>query len=246
MLKNRNILVTGVGKGIGREIFFDAIKAGAYVIGVTRSKKDFKKSFKINGNFKLFFGDISKVATINKIFNYLKNNKIKLTGLVNNAGIRQRIVFEKITQEKLLNVLKNNLISPFIITQKFYLNHDKKKNCSIVNVGSIVGERGFSELSGYGASKSGLNGLTKCLMAEFSKRNKKIRVNCVNPGFVETSFFKKFKKRKKLYNWTLNKIPLNRWGTSDEISKIVIFLLSEKSTYINGQSLNVDGGWTVQ
>jgi 3-oxoacyl-[acyl-carrier protein] reductase len=246
MLKDQKILVTGVGKGIGRQIFFDAIKAGAYVIGVTRSKKSLKKSFNINGNYKLFFGDISKISTINKIFNYIKNNKIKLTGLVNNAGIRQRIKFEKITQEEILNVFKNNLISSFIITQKFFLNHDKKKNCSIVNIGSIVGERGFSELSGYGASKSALNGLTKCLMAEFSARNKNIRVNCVNPGFVKTSFFKKFKKRKKLYNWTLNKIPLNRWGTSDEISKIVIFLLSQNSTYINGQSLNIDGGWTVQ
>lgn len=196
MLTNEKILITGVGKGIGREIFFDAIKAGAYVVGVTRSKKDFKKSLKINGNYKLFFGDISQVATLNKIFNYLKNKKIKLTGLVNNAGIRQRIIFEKITHENLLDVFTNNLISPFIIIQKFYLNHDKKKFCSIVNVGSIVGERGFSELSGYGASKSALNGLTKCLMAEFSKRNIKIRVNCVNPGFVKTSFFKKFKKKR--------------------------------------------------
>jgi NAD(P)-dependent dehydrogenase (short-subunit alcohol dehydrogenase family) len=245
MLKNQKILITGVGKGIGREIFFDALKAGAYVIGVTRSKNDIKNLADISGNFKLFFGDISQAKTINKIFNYLKKNKIKLTGLVNNAGIRQRIKFEKITKKDLLSVLENNLISPFIITQKFYLNSNKKKNCSIVNVGSIVGERGFTELSGYGSSKSAMNGLTKCLMAEFSKRNKNIRINCVNPGFTKTSFYEKFKK-KKLYNWTINKTPLKRWASSNEISSVIIFLLSENSTYINGQSINIDGGWTSE
>ena len=122
----------------------------------------------------------------------------------------------------------------------------KKKNCSIVNIGSIVGEKGLSELSGYGASKAALNGLTKCLMSEFSQNYKKIRINCLNPGFVKTSFYKKFKKNKKLYNWTLSKTPLKRWANSIEISNLILFLLSENSTYINGQCINIDGGWTSQ
>ena len=172
MFEGQNILITGIGKGIGKEVFFDVLKTGAYVIGVTRSKKDLKKFKKLNGNYKIFFGDISKQSTVNKIFNYCKKNNIKFTGLVNNAGIRHRKKFEQITKKYLLNVIKNNLISPFIITQKFYINCDKKKKCSIVNIGSIVGEKGFSELSSYGSSKSALNGLTKCLMSEFSKKYK--------------------------------------------------------------------------
>ena len=246
MLKNQKILITGVGKGIGKKIFLDLLKAGAHVYGVTRSKKDTEELAKMNGNFKLFFGDISKLETINKIFNYLNKNRIKLTGLVNNAGIRQRIKFSQITKKDLLNVMENNFISPFIIIQKFCLHADKKKNCSIVNVGSIVGERGFAELSGYGSSKSALNGLTRCLMTEFSKKDLNIRVNCINPGFVKTTFYEKFKKKKKLYDWTISKTPQKRWGSSEEISNVVIFLLSKNSSYINGQSINIDGGWTAE
>ena len=246
MFKNQKILITGVGKGIGREIFLKALKEGAFVIGVTRSKKDFKETFHFRGQHKFFYGDISRQTTIKKIFDYLKKNKIKLTGLVNNAGIRQRKKFEKITKKDLRKIMENNFEAPFSIIQKFCENCDKKKNCSIVNIGSIVGEKGLSELSGYGASKAALNGLTKCLMSEFSKNYKMIRINCINPGFVKTSFYKKFKKNKKLYNWTLNKTPLKRWANSNEISNLIFFLLSESSTYINGQCINIDGGWTSQ
>ena len=134
MLKNQKILITGVGKGIGREIFFEALKAEAYVIGVTRNQQDMKNLDQFKGKYKLFYGDVTKEATINKIFNYLMKNKIKLTGLVNNAGIRQRKKFEKITKKDFVKVLDNNLISPFLITQKFYINSDKKRNCSIINL----------------------------------------------------------------------------------------------------------------
>ena len=90
------------------------------MIGVTRNQKDIKNLDQFKGKYKLFYGDVTKEATINKIFNYLKINKIKLTGLVNNAGIRQRKKFEKITKKDFVKVLDNNLISPFIITQKFF------------------------------------------------------------------------------------------------------------------------------
>ena len=70
-----------------------------------------------------------------------------------------------------------------------------------------------------------------------------IRVNCISPGFTETSYFQKFKKKKKLYNWTLSRIPMKRWGKTNEISGVIKFLLSEESSYINGENLSVDGGW---
>ena len=101
MFKNQKILITGVGKGIGREIFLKALKEGAFVIGVTRSKKDFKETFHFRGQHKFFYGDISRQTTIKKIFDYLKKNKIKLTGLVNNAGIRQRKKIRKNYKKRL-------------------------------------------------------------------------------------------------------------------------------------------------
>ena len=99
-------------------------------------------------------------------------------------------------------------------------------------------------MGGYASTKSALDGLTKSLAIEFKKR--KVRFNIVHPGFVKTSYYEKFKKNKSaLYNWTLKKIPLNRWGESNEISKMVCFLLSEDASYLTGQSINIDGGWTV-
>ena len=71
----------------------------------------------------------------------------------------------------------------------------------------------------------------------------KIRANSISPGFTETSYFKNFKKKQKLYNWTLSRIPLKRWGKSDEISNLIFFLLSKNANYINGENINIDGGW---
>ena len=71
-----------------------------------------------------------------------------------------------------------------------------------------------------------------------------VRANVVNPGFTKTSYFKKFKSKKKLYNWTLSRIPMNRWGEPEEIASLICFLLSKKSSYITGEEINIDGGWT--
>ena len=105
-----------------------------------------------------------------------------------------------------------------------------------------MGELGFNQLSGYASSKMALTGLTKSFAVEMSKYN--IRANIINPGFTKTSFYKKFKSKKKLYNWTLQRIPMKRWGEPIEIVNLIEFLLSEKSTYINGETINIDGGWT--
>ena len=115
-------------------------------------------------------------------------------------------------------------------------------NGSIVNIGSIVGINGFKELAGYASSKTALIGLTKSFASEMAVS--KIRANIVNPGFIETSYFQKFKKKKKLYNWTLSRIPQNKWGKPNDVSHLICFLLSDNSSYITGTNINIDGGWT--
>ena len=111
----------------------------------------------------------------------------------------------------------------------------------VVNIGSIVGETGFKHLSGYSATKGALKSLTQCLATEFADRN--IRLNVVSPGFTETSYFSNFKKNKKLYDWTLSNIPMARWGKSEEVSAVTAFLISDLSSYITGETINIDGGW---
>ena len=241
ILKNRNILITGGGKGIGYHSVINASKEGAFVYTIIKSKID-KKKFKNLKNVKAYIGNVSNTKIIKKILkDSIKDKKI-ISGLVNNAGIRQRIKFNKINNKNLKDVFETNFFSIFNIMQIFtkHLLKNKLKG-SIVNIGSIVGPTGFSELSGYASTKSALIGLTKSYAVEMSKKN--IRANIINPGFTKTSYFNKFKLKKKLYKWTLSRIPMGRWGEPNEISYLINFLLSDKSQYITGESINIDGGW---
>ena len=239
-LKNKNILVTGVGKGLGKNMVESFVKSGAFVYGVTRSRSDINK-FKNLKNLKVYLGDVRNIRLINKIFKQSIKDKKIINCLVNNAGIRQRLKFQKISDKKIKDVFDINFFSVFRIMRLYAKFCDENKiNSSIVNIGSIVGETGFNELSGYSSTKGALKSMTQCFAVEYAK---KIRANIVNPGFIKTSYFEKFKKNKTLYDWTISKIPQNRWGESGEISSVVSFLLSDYSSYITGESINVDGGW---
>lgn len=239
-LKNKNILVTGVGKGLGENMVESFVKSGAFVYGITRSRSDINK-FKNLKNLKVYLGDVRNIKLINKIFKQSIKDKKIINCLVNNAGIRQRLKFQKISDKKIKDVFDVNFFSVFRIMRLYAKFCDENKiNSSIVNIGSIVGETGFNELSGYSSTKGALKSMTQCFAVEYAK---KIRANIVNPGFIKTSYFEKFKKNKSLYDWTISKIPQNRWGESGEISSVVSFLLSDYSNYITGESINVDGGW---
>ncbi len=240
-LNRKNILISGVGKGLGEQMTKQFVRAGAYVYGITRSKSDLKK-FRNTKNLKIFVGDVRNLNLIKKILKQSLKDKRLINGLVNNAGIRQRLEFQKITKKKIKEIFDINFFSIFEIL-KLYANYCIKRRikASIVNIGSIVGETGFVELSGYSSTKGALKSLTQCFALEFA--NKNLRANLVNPGFTKTSYFKKFKSKKKLYNWTISKIPLKRWGESTEIASTVAFLLSDNSSYITGETINIDGGW---
>ena len=243
ILKDKKILISGVGKGLGLDMLYKCIDNGAYIYGFTRSKNDIKK---INKKYltksKIFVGDITNDKFLKRLFSYFKKNKIYLDGLINNAGQRQRKSFIDFTKKDIEQIIKVNFVSTFLLTQLFVKN-SKNHGESIVNIGSIVGEKPFSNLVGYASSKSAVSGFTKSLALKLAEKKNNIRVNCINPGFTKTSYFKKFKKNKKLYNWTISKIAAGRWADSFEISKLAVFLLSKKSSYINGQIINIDGGW---
>ena len=242
MLKNKSIIVTGVGKGLGYDILIKIVEYGGFVYGITRSRTDLKK-FKSIKNCKIFVGDVSNSKILKKVFDQSKKDKKIISGLVNNAGERQRLRFEKINKKKLLKIFKNNFFSTFENMRLFSKYLGGRINGSIVNIGSIVGINGFKELAGYASSKTALIGLTKSFASEMAVS--KIRANIVNPGFIETSYFQKFKKKKKLYNWTLSRIPQNKWGKPNDVSHLICFLLSDNSSYITGTNINIDGGWTV-
>ena len=119
----------------------------------------------------------------------------------------------------------------------------KFKQGKIVNISSIAGTLGLADLAGYICSKAAIVGLTKSLAVEFAIDN--IQVNAVAPGFAKTSYFDKFKDNKDLYEFTLSKIPMKRWGESIEIANACLFLSSVLSDYVTGDVLTVDGGWSA-
>ena len=242
-LKKKVVFLTGAGKGIGKEILNLLIKEKVIVYAITRNKKDFKW-IKKNKYVFLFEGDITNQKLIDEIFDYSKKRKHLFNCLINNAGMRQRKKFLKITNNELNEVFENNFFSVYKLIQKFSKEFKFKGNMgSVINISSIVGNLGFKELSGYASTKSALDGLTKSLAVELAE--KKIRVNSIAPGFIKSSYFKNFKRDKaKLYKWTLSRIPINTWGENLDVANLTLFLISEHSKYINGQIIKIDGGWT--
>ncbi len=242
--KNKNFVLTGAGKGIGYATLNKLYKSGANISIITRSILDVKKiKKKFNQNrVHAYHGDLSKENDINNYFLFSKKKLKKIDGLINNAGIRQRKSFLSINSKDFENVINNNLRSTFKLSQLFS-SLIKKQGGSIINISSIVGPRGFENLSGYAMSKSAVNGLTKSLAVELAK--KKIRVNSICPGFIKSSYASNFKaKLSKLYNYTLDRTPLNRWGTCEEVANLILFILSDESSFITGNELYIDGGWT--
>jgi len=241
LLKNRNILVTGCGKGIGKETVLSLQKEGAHVIAVIKSKKD-NMHFSGIRNVTIYNGDVCDKNLIIKIYQDAKKKKLIIDGLVNNAGIRLRKNFLETSEKELYRVFNTNFFSIFFLIKIFCNNLIKKsKNGSVVNISSIVGQKGFSQLSAYASTKAALLGLTKSCAVEFA--DKDIRFNSISPGFIKTSYYDKFKKNKKLYKWTITRIPQKKWGTVFEISNMISFLLSDKASYITGENINIDGGW---
>lgn len=119
----------------------------------------------------------------------------------------------------------------------------KQKYGKIVNMASIIGTLGLPELVGYGASKGAIISLTKSLALEWAKYN--INVNVVAPGFCKTSYAEKFQEKTELYDFTIDRTPMRKWGESRDVSNTIAFLSSDMSKYITGEVISIDGGWSA-
>jgi 3-oxoacyl-[acyl-carrier protein] reductase len=226
--KNKNILVTGTSSGIGKKIAQILLEKNYNVIGVSRKKVAFR-----NLRYKHLNYDISNRENDNKILKILKKNKIKLDGIVNNAGTNLPNKFSLIKKNDYDIVMKTNLEGPFFLTQK--LIQILKAKASIVNISSFSAISGGPVSTHYAISKSGIEALTKNLA--ITLQNKKIRVNAISPGLIKTKMAKHPQKH-PFYDRILAKRP----GRPIDIANVTNFLLSENSDYINGQIINVDGG----
>ena len=207
---------------------------------VLNLKQKFKKYKK---NFDPIICNLENESEIKDLKKYLNKKYVKIDGLVNNAGInpsRNNILKTSLNDwNKTLNV---NLTGVFLLTK--YVLPNLKNNSSIVNISSVAA-KGMKNRISYSTSKAGLIGFTKSLAIDFAKR--KIRVNCLLPGYVKTNLVKNY-LRNLSANETkelVEKHALNQLGEPQDISEIVNFLLSEKSKWITGSIINIDGGYLL-
>ena len=246
MSTKKHGIVTGAGKGIGLSTVKKLLENGYSVTAVTRSESKTLNHLRVQygSDLDTVIYDLANLENIKKVFaNWYKGDKTCF--LVNNAAVRSRHKLSKLDYNQINNVLQINYMSPLIITKE-YLSKIKqnKVNHSIISVTSIVGPRGFKDLSAYASSKGALESSMRSLAIEYSGKN--VRINCVAPGFIKTSYFKDFKEKKsKLYKWTLDRTPMGRWGEVEEVADVVEFLVSKKSSYITGSTIYVDGGWSA-
>ena len=242
-------LITGIGKGIGLTLTKSLIKSkNIRVIGINRSENSEIIKLKGNPNFKFYKCDVSNFAKINQIIDKIFIDYGPIDFVVNNAGVRARVNLSKADIKNYKNVFNVNTLGPINITKniinKIYVNKRIYKELRVINISSIVGLRGFKDLSVYACSKAALDAFTKSISLEYAKYG--LVINSIAPGFFKTSYFKNFKKNKSLYNWTLENIPMNRWGEESELVELLLFLIESKSNYINGSVITMDGGWTAK
>lgn len=229
MIKNKKILITGSSSGIGKFIARELSKKNI-VIGVSRRK--------IKVPFANFITDLNSYSEIDKLVYKIKRKYKKIDLLINCAGIT-------IEGHQISNFNKNiqtNLVSVFYLSSK--IKNYLSKNSSIINISSIAGHLAFPNNPGYNCSKAALNMLTKSLALDYI--NKKIRVNTLSLGYFKTPMtiksFKVSKKRKIRSERSIVK----RWGKPKDIISSINYLSDKSSSFITGQEIILDGGWTVK
>ena len=239
-MKDKVILVTGANRGIGLNIIQRLNNDGYTVIGTSRTDDGANLiSQEINSNGgKGLKMDVTNQESINSAIKNIRDEYGTLYGLVNNAGITNDNLLMRMTDEQWLSVIETNLTSIYRVTKSIVKDMMKAREGRIVNIGSIVGMMGNAGQSNYSASKSGLLGFTKSLARELSSRN--INVNSISPGFIDTDMTKALSDD-QIDNLSKN-IPLGRIAESSEVSSVVSFLLSDDSSYITGENINVNGG----
>ena len=241
-LTGKRALVTGAGRGIGREIALELARAGASVVIINRNPERGSavlteiKEANVEGWSLL--GDVADRETADN----LAEEALKLTGridiLVNNAGITKDNLFMRMKPEEWEQVLGVNLNGVYYITRSLIRHMVKQRFGRIVNIGSVVGSTGNPGQVNYSTTKAGLIGFTKSLAKELGGRN--ITVNTISPGFIETDMTEELNEKQK--EAILSQVPLGRMGSAQEIAWAVRFLVSDHAAYITGTTLHVNGG----
>ena len=238
-LKDTNIILTGATGGIGNSILDNLISTGANVLA-TGTNED--KLNLIQEKYKNVQTEKFDISNHLEIENFINKANDSLGGrvdvLINNAGITRDNLSIRMKDEEWNKVIDINLTSTFFLSKSVIKKMLKSKKGKIINITSIVGHTGNIGQANYTASKAGVVAMSKSLALEYGKKN--INVNCISPGFISTEMTDKINDEYK--EVLKSKIPMNRFGTPNDIANTVIFLCSKLSDYITGETIHVNGG----
>lgn len=247
LLENKVALITGATRGIGKGIAVRYAAEGADVAFSFASSEEKARALEkeLQDTYGIKAKGYKSNAAIFSESEELVNNVIadfgKIDVLINNAGITRDNLLMRMTEEQWDEVINTNLKSAFNLTKAIQRPFLKQKSGSIINMTSVVGVMGNAGQSNYAASKAGMIGFTKSIAKELGSRN--IRCNAIAPGFIATEMTDQLGDD-TLKAWS-DSIPLKRGGTPDDVANACIFLGSDMSTYITGQTLHVDGGMVM-
>ena len=245
-LENEITLVTGASRGIGAGIAKLFGESGSYVLGTATTQDGANAiTHTLNQDGSKGEGivlDVSDAEAVSKMMKDLKERDLLPSILVNNAGISLESLLMRIKDDDWKKIIDTNLSSAFYLCKAAVSGMMKNRKGRIINIGSVVGSIGAIGNAHYSASKAALLGFTKSLALEVGSRG--ITVNNIAPGYITTDMTKDIKS--ELSDALMDKIPMNRFGSPEDIAKVALFLASESGSYITGQTIHVNGGMHME
>ncbi|MGG1400959.1 3-oxoacyl-ACP reductase family protein [Bacillus salipaludis] len=247
-LQKKTVIVTGGSKGIGRDIALSFAKLGANVIIVGRGKEALNQTLVklrgFNGRYQAFSSDVNDIKAVRTLVDEVVEEFGTVDVLVNNAGVNIPKPALEVTEEDWDKVLDTNLKSVFFFCQAVARHMiEQKNNGRIINIASQMSFVGYIKRAAYCSSKGGLVQLTKALAVEWAKQG--INVNAVAPTFIETEFTAKMFEDEDFQNDVKSRILLGKLPKPKDISGAVLYLASNLSDFVTGETIKVDGGWTA-
>lgn len=243
LLDGKVVLITGATRGIGKAIAEKCAQQGAHVAFTYASSAEKAKALceelKQQGvDAEAYQSDAANFEAANKLIADVTAKFGTIDVLINNAGITRDGLLMRMSEEQWDEVMETNLKSVFNLTKAAMRTMLKARSGSIINMSSVVGVKGNAGQANYAASKAGILGFTKSVALEIGSRN--VRCNAVAPGFIETEMTGALDEA-VVQQWR-EAIPLKRGGTPEDVANLCVFLASDMSAYITGQTINVDGG----
>jgi len=243
LLEGKVAIITGASRGIGKSIAQKFVEQGATVAFTYVSSDDKARALEAEltangGTARGFKSNASDFDAAQKLVDDVVAEFGTVDVLVNNAGITRDTLLMRMSEEQWDEVINTNLKSAFNLTKAVIRPMLKAKSGSIINMSSVVGVSGNAGQANYAASKAGMIGFSKSVAQELGSRN--IRCNAIAPGFIETEMTEVL-DQKVVEEWR-NSIPLKRGGTPEDVANATVFLASEMSAYVTGQTLHVCGG----